>query len=233
MILDFIVFIKLIKKKRIILFAKSIELLTEIVRSAGGDYSLDAYRAGGWSIQPFGDFAPLFREFGIRYDFSVAARHWSFTDAHWYDFTTIRDATGPYRFSTDVTIAVDAGEFIEFPISYLEIGALSRRLDTALQMTFYRRFFQPSGKGEILQTKVLEYDSNQYQMRCSQHLASPEYFRCSFMPEYYKFVKENDYLHFISHPKLLTNENLFWLSRLLGYLFRNFEVESDFRNINT
>ena len=219
------------EEERRILFASSMTLLTEIVRSAGGTYALDSYRAGGWSIQPFDVYASLFREFGIRYDFSVAPRRWSFTEAHWFDFTTIQEATGPYCFSTDVTVPDDAGEFTEFPISFLETGNWSRRLDLLLRKSLYRWFFRPFGNGDILQAKSLPHDSSRYPDIYYLQLASSENFRLPFMPEYFRFVKDNDYLHFIAHPKLLSVENLFWLNRLLGYLYRNFEVESDYRKM--
>ena len=213
------------------LFAESYSLLEEIVRSAGGTYPFDAYRAGGWSLQPFDVMAPLFREFGVRYDFSVAPRRWSFTEAHWFDFTPVQEASGSYRFSEDVTKPDAAGEFTEFPISFLETGNWSRRLDLALRKTLYRRFLKPSGNGEILQARPLPHDPTNYPDLYYLQLASPENFKTPFMPEYFGFIKENSYLHFISHPKLLSAENLFWLGMILGHLYRNYEVESDYRMI--
>ena len=222
---------EVVEEERRSLLASSMTLLTEIVRSADGTYALDTYRAGGWSIQPFDVYASLFREFGIRYDFSVAPRRWSFTVAHWFDFTTIQDATGPYHFSTDVTVPDNSGEFTELPISFLETGNWSRRLDLLLRKTLYRRFLRPSGNGDILQAKPLPHDSSGYPDLYYLQLASPENFKLPFMLEYFRFVKDNNYLHFIAHPKLLSVENLFWLNRLLRYLYRNFEVESDYRKM--
>lgn len=214
------------------LFASSLGFLEGIVRSVGGAYSLDAYRAGGWSIQPFADFAPLFREFGIRHDFSVAPRRWSFTDAHWFDFTAVRDAAGPYRFTEDVTQpAGNNGEFVEWPISFLNTASCSRRFDKLLRMTLYRCCSPKRGKGEILQAKALAHDLRRYPDLYALQLASPENFRMAFMPEYFRFARDNAYLHFIAHPKLLTAENFFWLDRLLAYLLKKFTVESDFRRM--
>lgn len=213
------------------MFAESMSLLEDIVRSAGADYPIDVYRAGGWSIQPFADLAPLFREFGIHYDFSVAPRRWSFTEAHWFDFTAVKEALGPYRFTAEVTQPVDGGEFVEFPISYLETGSFSRRLDKLLRMTLYRCRPSSAGKGEILQAKALPCDVQRYPDLYYLQLASPESFRTVFMPEYFRFARDNDYLHFIAHPKLLTGENFYWLDKLLAYLFKNYQVESDFRRM--
>jgi hypothetical protein len=213
------------------LFENSIKLLEKIVRSAGGTYALDSYRAGGWSIQPFDIFAPLFREFGIRYDFSVAARRWSFTEAHWFDFTSVVEADGPYQFSANVTKVDDAGEFTEFPISFLETGKWGRRLDLLLRRTFYHRFLRPYGSGGILQANSLPHDPTRYPDLFYLHLASPENFRTPFMPEYFRFVRQKNYLHFISHPKLLSTENFFWLRKLLDYLFNNYNVETDYKRM--
>jgi len=211
------------------LFRESIGLLEQIVRSTGADYPIDAYRAGGWSIQPFDIIAPLFREFGIRYDFSVAARRWSFTRAHWFDFTAVQEANGPYRFSKDVTRPDTSGEFIQFPISFVETGKWSRRLDLLLRRSFYRTFLKPYGKGGILRAESLPHDPTHYPDLYYLQLASVENFRTPFISEYRRFIEDNDYLHFISHPKLLSRENLFWLDRMLDSLYGNHQVESDFR----
>lgn len=211
------------------LFRESMELLTEIVRSAGADYPIDAYRAGGWSIQPFDVFAPLFREFGIRYEFSVAARRWSFTRAHWFDFTATQEACGPYPFAEDVTRPDPSGEFIQFPISFVETGKWSRRLDLLLRRTVYRKFLKPYGRGGILHAESLPHDPTRYPDLYFLQLASVENFRTPFMAEYRRFIEDNDYLHFISHPKLLSRENLFWLGRMLDSLYGRHQVESDFR----
>lgn len=211
------------------LFGESMTLLEKIVRSAGASYPIDAYRAGGWSIQPFDLFAPLFREFGIRHEFSVAARRWSFTRAHWFDFTAIEQASGPYPFSGDVVKPDPEGDFIEFPISFVETGKWSRRLDMLLRRTVYKKFLRPYGKGGILHAESLPHDPARHQDLFYLQLASVENFRAPFMPEYKRFIEKNDYLHFISHPKLLSHENLFWLDRILDDLYDRHEVESDFR----
>lgn len=213
------------------LFRDSMALLEEIVRSAGASYPIDAYRAGGWSIQPFDIFAPLFHEFGIRYEFSVAARRWSFTQAHWFDFTAVQEAKGPYRYSDDVTKPDPGGEFTQFPISFVVTGKWSRRLDLLLRRTFYKRFLKPYGKGGILNAKSLPHDRNRYPDLFYLQLASMENFKAPFIPEYQRFIEDNDYLHFISHPKLLSRENIFWLDRMLSSLYSSHQVESDFRTM--
>ena len=54
-----------------ILFEGSIHIIKELQNEAGIFYPIDAYRAGGWCLQPFNDFKPYFKKHGIKFDFSV------------------------------------------------------------------------------------------------------------------------------------------------------------------
>ena len=53
------------------LFNASVGIINEIASPVNSGYLINAYRAGGWSIEPFDDFRPFFDKFGIKYDFSV------------------------------------------------------------------------------------------------------------------------------------------------------------------
>ena len=106
----------LAKEEQEILFEKSVSLLKEIL---GNDYTPVGYRAGGWSIQPFDDFKPLFKKYGIKYDFSVLPGDKYFSNGPHYDFSTIT-IEEPYTFSEDLTPS-NKGEFVEFPISLIKV----------------------------------------------------------------------------------------------------------------
>jgi len=47
------------------------ELLSSIVYEVDKNYKIDTFRAGGWSIQPFSRLSKIFKDLGIKYDFSV------------------------------------------------------------------------------------------------------------------------------------------------------------------
>lgn len=43
-------------------------------------------------------------------------------------------------------------------------------------------------------------------------------------------IRKENYLHFISHPKLITKDNLIVFEKFLKFTVKNFDIESDFMN---
>ena len=48
---------------------------------------------------------------------------------------------------------------------------------------------------------------------------------------YRKFLRDNDYMHFISHPKMINELNMKCFDRFLQFAASEFELETDFRNM--
>jgi len=51
------------------------------------------------------------------------------------------------------------------------------------------------------------------------------------LPVYLKYIKKNDYMHFISHPKMLNNYNINIFKKILTKFVSKYEYETDFRKI--
>jgi hypothetical protein len=92
----------------------SYDLLSKIVLEVNLNYKIDTFRAGGWSIQPFDKLAPVFKEIGIKYDFSVLpGMKDDDMPKHYYDFTVTPKDKYIWRFGNNVTEEDDCGDFIE------------------------------------------------------------------------------------------------------------------------
>jgi len=84
---------------------------------------VQAYRAGGWCIQPFDQVRKVFEETGIKIDSTVIPGDFLETNSYAVDF---RDAPvkSKYRFSDNVLIEDENGPFIEYPIGSLRYSPL-------------------------------------------------------------------------------------------------------------
>lgn len=84
---------------------------------------VNAFRAGGWCIQPFDHLKNVFKETGIKIDSSVISGDFMMTHNYAIDF---RDAPikSKYKFEDDVCQEDDQGSFLEYPISSLRYSPL-------------------------------------------------------------------------------------------------------------
>jgi hypothetical protein len=217
------------------LVADSIGILNEVTGQPVE--KIDSFRAGGWCIQPFADLAPIFSDLGIRYDFSVQRGFYQFTDAQHFDFTEHPEKY-IYSFSSDVCREDIDGEFTEFSINPIRITSLNRIMGDAYLKFYYRitgdhTFHKGEGHVPTDDVSKIPASDNGFHMgyenntqRISIELMHP----CN-LGDYKKFLKENDYMHFISHPKMINRMNMKCFDRFLKYGNSKYELESDFRKM--
>ncbi len=217
-------------------FSGSFALLQEIINKVNPAYKIEAHRAGGWSVQPFGDFLPLFRKFGFRYDFSVLDKAYMFTKAQYFDFSAIPNKN-MYRFTEDPTTEQVDGEFLEIVNSTVPVHPLVRFLDRLLLKILYKVAHDHSygrGIGQIaekidnvlpLSDKGFDMKSNNYQYICIEQMSFIK------MRGYLNFLKKHDYMHFVSHPKMITHHNLITFRRFLKKINRVHTLETDFKKM--
>lgn len=222
------------ERKRI--FSESVRLLEDVITPSPGQ-SIDSFRAGGWSVQPFEDLEPLFREFGIRNDFSVQRGFYQFTDAQHFDFS-ICPEKDIYRFSHDVCSEDQDGPFIEFSINSIHIPAMNRILGN-LYLKFYYRLTGDhtfsNGRGHVPTDDVTMTPASSAGINMS-HPGNIQRIAIELMHPvnlsiYRKFLRDNDYMHFISHPKMINELNMKSFDRFLQFAASEFELETDFRNM--
>jgi len=210
-------FHKLDKGERELLFDSSIQILKDIL---GSEYKPIGYRAGGWSIQPFEDFEPLFRKHGILYDFSVLPGNKCISTGQHYDFSDV-NFTSPYRFSKDVIVS-GKGDFVEFPISTIEMSSIGSVVNKVLLKYLAWTGDLSRGNGNGIVTETLEQSGNKKEMVSIELLNSVK------LPMYLKFLENNSYMQFISHPKMLTPHNISVFERFVKIVFQTYDVNTDF-----
>lgn len=215
------------------LFEDSIALLRKIVCKSKKKYSINAYRAGGWSIQPFADFLPCFRKYGIRHEFSVLKGFKNLSEAQYFNFTTCPSAS-VYRFSKDPCILDEQGEYIEYTISTLPVSYRLYWL-SKLWAKYLWKIGQRSigdGKGLVIKEASLIAGKKDLIGSENREMISLELLTTIKMPYYKAFLKNNDYMHFISHPKMLSEHNLKCFNDFLKYGCTKFHLQTDFLKIN-
>ena len=199
------------------LFDKSIELLSKILNIEKS--SFDSYRAGGWSIQPFEKVKSSFLKYGIFNDMSVAPGKKVESSLQSFDF--LQAPMLPYHFSEDPSLLDNHGDFKEYPISVL--NQVSKFSNNKLLMKINWRIGGKSFGDGIGAGAVYSKSFGSEKLMLS--LDQPVFINWKYIK---KYVDENSYLHFISHPKLLSEISFKWLEKVISVL-KNEGSEFDFR----
>lgn len=212
-------------------FDKSVSLIEWIASAVTDNYKIDGYRAGGWSIQPFADFMPLFLKHGIYHEFSVRKNVYFSSDAQSFDF---RNAPQPdiYHFADDILKEQKSGIFKEYCISSVKINKYTSWC--SLKANSLRHVLGIKGYGDGVGVKSLNVQaSSQHDAQGNFELmASIEEFNIVTYFEYLKAAKNTDYMHFLSHPKMITPLQLRLFDRFLGAL-KSKNIETDFRKFTS
>lgn len=80
-----------------------------------------AYRAGGWSAQPFAPIGEALRANGIRKDSTVYPGGYYQSQNQSFDFRKVPQFTSKYRFSENLVEIDSKGDFEEIPISAIKV----------------------------------------------------------------------------------------------------------------
>lgn len=218
-------------------FDGSIRLLYEIIKPVNASYKIDTYRAGGWCIQPFENFLPFFKKHEFKYDMSVLGGFYLFSNAQYFDFSSAPQKNA-YRFSDDVVKENANGAFTEFNISSIYINAAKRFAEKFFLKVTTKVFNDHSyhrGEGQI----AIKLDKEKFTSPLTGHdILDSNWERVAIellsqvkLPTYLKFFNNNKYMHFISHPKMLTNHNIKTFDAFLLRSFSKYNVETDFKKM--
>lgn len=115
------------------MFKEGTEYLNDLAREIVPNYKICAFRAGGWTIQPFEELTNCFKDNGIKIDSSVmfgACRDNKYSK---YDFRTAPNKE-TYKFADDVCKEVCLGDFIEVPISVYNKTFLMKIVDKIVHL---------------------------------------------------------------------------------------------------
>lgn len=215
------------------LFDASVQLIKEIVQPVNAGYVIDAYRAGGWSIQPFDVFRPHFLKHGIRHEFSVLPGKYCSSNAQSYDFRTAPPNASVYRFSNNVCEQDKNGSFTEWTISILNFSRFEKWLNFKVTGFTQRLLGKPQPTGTTVSSIITEQGDRYCNNNSYRAAASFEGLNPFNLLKYISAIRKCSYYHFISHPKLISRMELVMIKFLFSVLAkRHKSIETDFRKVS-
>lgn len=229
-------FHNLSEEDREYIFRSSFRILNTIISSVDSKYEINGFRAGGWSIQPFSDFKPYFERFGIKYDFSVMGGLYQFSNAQYFDFSNA-PSKPIYTFNNEVAIEELNGKFVQISSSVLSVNPVYDKADRVHRKILYKLLKDHTyTRGIGQQSKRLQdvlpvSEKGVSTSDNSKEPASVELMSIVKLPLYIKYIEQNDFMHFVSHPKMLSRHNLNTLENFLDAICNKYTIESDYKNI--
>ena len=214
------------------LFSQSVNLLKEIVDTCSVKFPVNAYRAGGWSLQPFEDFKPSFEKHHISHEFSVVPGFKNLSDAQYFDFSECPDKV-IYKFDSDPTKEAENGVYTEYTISTIEISKKLYWRNKVWLKYLWKTGQRSMGDGVSLVIKDKELSKGRKEMlgSANREMISIELLNLMKLREYKIFLEKNSYMHFISHPKMISLHNLKTFERFLKYAISKYILMTDFNQL--
>lgn len=222
------------KETRDELFNFSILFIKKIQEKTGIFYDISSYRAGGWCLQPFKDFKPLFIKYNITNDFSVLKNFKNFSENVYYNYTKVPRKV-IYNFNDHVELEEFNGPFKEYSISYIEIKnkTLNRFFLKYLSLMGVRNLGDGISVAKTEEQVIKDIDEGIIQNNSQNYeMISVELLKAPKMNAYKKLIRYNSYTHFISHPKMLSAHNIMYFDKLLSYIKKKYIIQTDFKQMN-
>lgn len=198
------------------LFTDSLLLLKEI----GISYSQWGYRAGGWCIQPFSQLKDIFIWENIYFDFSVVPGCKNDSKNQSFDFSSVTKKA-PYRFSDTVEQPDEKGVFIEFPVSSLTFNPMTKLYDKIIRKYLWKTNDRGWGDGIGAQATPVKFNH-------SGEMISIELLNSSKINGYKQYIKKEKYMHWLSHPKMVTRHGLKMFDTFMKFVSDKYELIYDF-----
>lgn len=191
------------------------ELLSEVVYEVDNNYKIDTFRAGGWCIQPFDKLAIIFKEIGIKYDFSVLP---DMKDddmpKHYYDYTKVPKGKYTWYFEKDVLKENKHGNFIEISNTVFNMNIIDLMKNRKLLKNY-----NISGDGKGAGKKKSFYEQLKRVRWNVKQILSSDSIDINLFKKYINKI-DRDVIVYVAHPKLFS-ENSFGV---LEYICCNFKT---------
>lgn len=202
-------------------FESSMKIIENLYQDANVELPIMGYRAGGWAIQPFTDFWPYFKKWGITYDFSVLPEHYNLSENQFYDFRNF-PIRFKYSFSENKIEKENTnGALIEYPISVVKFSKSQKLISKFLGKILWRLKIRAFGRGagaKLLPAKA----------KGNVAMASIEEMNLGNLGSYVKYLNKKDGIHLIAHPKMLSKHSMYCFERFIKKSINKYEIESDF-----
>lgn len=183
------------------LFKESKTLLDDIV-----SYKTHAFRAGGFSAQPFGTLKHLFEKNGLTVDSSACPGTRYDSAQQQYDYTDCPNLS-KYSFEDDISVVSENGRFTEVPITMYPVSptfywhlALTRLMKNKKHMKF--------GDGDSVKTSAGSIKERLTKRALS--LSTIDGLKISYLYDSLKYAAScgNELFCVIGHPKLATKYSI-------------------------
>ena len=211
------------------IFQQSFEILKEFKLNE----EAVGFRAGGLYVQPFSKLKPFFEKYNIHYDFSVlqGARSSDGQGRFSFDYSDCPKLP-VYRFTNDVIKSDKNGLFTEISMKQIELkngykivnGLLYRLMKKHSHHIIYG---DGNSSGNII-NKPSKRWKNYFKVSetVSIEMINPVRARL-----YMKELTKNNFIHFISHPKLFSPYCIKQFDIFLKKVKRKFIIETDIKKI--
>ncbi|MBZ9777933.1 hypothetical protein LB452_03265 [Psychroflexus sp. CAK8W] len=182
-----------------------------------------AYRAGGWSAQPFKGIGKALLKNNIAIDSTVFPGGYYNSSDQYYDFRGIEPFRNRYKFSDNLTEEDSGGNFTEIPISSHKVSPLF-----FWKFSFLKLMKQDKHQafGDGLAISKTKKDILRLLFSPSNSVVSVDGYKASYLKKSYKLHKKNKVEDFviIGHPKAFTDYSLSQIDRFLKNLNPTDEV---------
>lgn len=214
------------------MFEYSSIFLNAIYEEAKESKVPEGFRAGGLFIEPFDVVKPFLKNFGIKYEFSVVPGDRKLGQQLAYDFSTCPQSI--YCFEDNICQPVEKGSFLEFPITKIRIKGFRKLLNGLFfRLTKNQLNYKALGDGLSVSSDINEsgekkklLDYFNITMSISVELMNRVLFS-----EFLNVVSRNKFVHFLSHPKLISLNSLEVFDDFLCKCQDNFDLEFDFKKM--
>lgn len=216
------------------LFEHSIGFIKSIQAKSNITYDIDSFRAGGWCIQPFSDFKQLFEKHGIKNDFSVLKGFSLDVDRFYYNFENVPERP-IYYFDSSIEKEVGDGKFKEYAITYVNTSNFKKIMSRITNRIFTISGIKSLGDGvsvEKTEESIIKDASFNLSLKENiKEMVSIDFLNGIKTSQYKTFLKSNNYIHFISHPKMLSESSIKHFSDFLSDITKKYEVETDYKKM--
>ena len=209
------------------IFSDSVNALKECIQDT--TYSSEGFRAGGLFMQPFSAFEKYFTEYGIHSDFSVLPSFYSNSSSHNFDYRGISESN-PYPFSKDLTNSDNDGLFVEYPLSVHKVTLLEKCANS-LYYRLIMNFKDKKTWGDGISGGQRISSSYNNKIRSAETFSIELLNRIKAI-SYRNYLRKNDYLHIISHPKLMNDYSLMIFDRWMAKISNQYELITDYKKFD-
>jgi hypothetical protein len=216
------------------LFKHSFDFINGLQNFCDIHYKIDSFRAGGWCIQPFSDFRVLFEKYEVKNDFSVLKGFSMDADRFYYNFENVPNRP-IYYFDSAIEFESLNGKYKEFSISYVNNSNFKKTISRIINRIFNFSGIKSFGDGVSVdkaeESIITDASFNLSLKKNIKEMISVDYLNYIKVQEYKNYLKSNNYIHFISHPKMLSEHSLVQFSNFLSHITKKYRVETDYKKM--